>query len=256
MLLHTRKVFEAVSKIKSYELTKRSLTQIVLVLNGFYPQVTQHTRLTGKKPCASRHLSVSHLVTAGSHCTVRLGHSRACTITRSYRNGVFFFQILYSSLMTRSSTVSSSTAGRDEPTVEGLKREQPRPGLHRGGDGAGAGVPQGPRGRPAGRKLQPAMPAPISRGMSSGRNPGAARPRSATPGHTHPHTHRPAGHGGGQGRSYRPCPPCRAEGGGGRERKEGARTGAPGKAGGREKERRCAESSEAAVPGRFAGPRP
>ena len=27
----------------------------------------------------------------GSHCTVRLGHSSACVITRSYRNGVFFF---------------------------------------------------------------------------------------------------------------------------------------------------------------------
>ncbi len=49
----------------------------------------------------------THLVTSGSHCAVKLGHSRACVITKSYRNGVFFFHILYSSLMTRSSTASS-----------------------------------------------------------------------------------------------------------------------------------------------------
>ncbi len=35
----------------------------------------------------------SGLVTSGSHCAVRLGHSSAWVITRSYRNGVFFFQI-------------------------------------------------------------------------------------------------------------------------------------------------------------------
>lgn len=58
-------------------------------------------------------LLVSHLVTSGGHCTVRLGHSRACVITRSYDKWVFFFQILYSSLMTRSSIVSFSTAGRE-----------------------------------------------------------------------------------------------------------------------------------------------
>jgi len=38
---------------------------------------------------------------------LRVRHSRACVMTRSYRNGVFFFQILYSSLITRSSTASS-----------------------------------------------------------------------------------------------------------------------------------------------------
>lgn len=64
---------------------------------------------------------------------MRLGHSRACVITRSYKKGVFFFQILYSSLMTRSSTVSSSTAGRegDEPGA--------RPELYQGGGGVGEG---------------------------------------------------------------------------------------------------------------------
>ena len=51
------------------------------------------------------------LVTSGSHCAVRLGHSKACVITRSYRNGVFFFHILYSSFMTRSSTASSKPPG-------------------------------------------------------------------------------------------------------------------------------------------------
>ena len=47
------------------------------------------------------------LVTSGNHCAVRLGHSRACVITKSYKNGVFFFQILYSSFITLSSTASS-----------------------------------------------------------------------------------------------------------------------------------------------------
>lgn len=51
--------------------------------------------------------SYTYFVTSGSHWTVRLGHSRACVITKSYRNGVFFFQILYSSFMIRSSTASS-----------------------------------------------------------------------------------------------------------------------------------------------------
>uniref|UniRef100_A0A1I8GPN7 Ragulator complex protein LAMTOR1 n=1 Tax=Macrostomum lignano TaxID=282301 RepID=A0A1I8GPN7_9PLAT len=54
----------------------------------------------------------SGLVTSGSHWAVRLGHSNACVITRSYKNGVFFFQILYSSLMIRSSTVSSAASQR------------------------------------------------------------------------------------------------------------------------------------------------
>ena len=50
---------------------------------------------------------LSYHETSGSHCAVRLGHSRACVITKSYRKGVFFFQILYSSLITFSSIVSS-----------------------------------------------------------------------------------------------------------------------------------------------------
>lgn len=49
-------------------------------------------------------------MTSGSHCAVREGHSSACVITRSYRKGVFFFHILYSSLMTRSSTASSNVS--------------------------------------------------------------------------------------------------------------------------------------------------
>jgi hypothetical protein len=52
----------------------------------------------------------SGLVTSGSHCTVRLGHSKAWVITKSYRNGVFFFHILYSSLITHSSTALSKAA--------------------------------------------------------------------------------------------------------------------------------------------------
>ena len=52
--------------------------------------------------------SPSGLVTSGSHWAVRLGHSRAWVITKSYKNGVFFFQILYSSLITLSSTASSN----------------------------------------------------------------------------------------------------------------------------------------------------
>lgn len=51
-----------------------------------------------------------YLVTSGSHWAVRLGHSRAWVITKSYRKGVFFFHILYSSLITRSSTASSKAA--------------------------------------------------------------------------------------------------------------------------------------------------
>lgn len=52
-------------------------------------------------------------MTSGSHCAVREGHSRAWVITRSYRNGVFFFHILYSSLITRSSTASSNVSTND-----------------------------------------------------------------------------------------------------------------------------------------------
>ncbi|KAF2980701.1 hypothetical protein EK904_001232 [Melospiza melodia maxima] len=70
---------------------------------------TQHTRLTGKEPSASPAPCLPHLLTSGSHCTVRLGHSRACVSSRSYKKGLFFFQILYSPLMTR----SSSAAGRE-----------------------------------------------------------------------------------------------------------------------------------------------
>lgn len=62
-------------------------------------------------PCCSRneHLkfTCTYFVTSGSHCTVRLGHSKAWVITKSYKNGVFFFQILYSSLIILSSTASS-----------------------------------------------------------------------------------------------------------------------------------------------------
>ena len=50
--------------------------------------------------------SYTYFVTSGSHWTVRLGHSRAWVITKSYTNGVFFLQILYSSFMIRSSTAS------------------------------------------------------------------------------------------------------------------------------------------------------
>ena len=61
----------------------------------------------------------AYRLTSGSHCTVRLGHSSACVITRSYRKGVFFFHILYSSFMTRSSTASSYTGrGRGSVQVE------------------------------------------------------------------------------------------------------------------------------------------
>lgn len=59
-------------------------------------------------------LPQAHLVTSGSHCAVRLGHSRACVMTRSYRKGVFFFQILYSSLITLSSTASSNAATKSQ----------------------------------------------------------------------------------------------------------------------------------------------
>jgi len=56
----------------------------------------------------------SYLVISGNHCAVKLGHSRAWVITRSYRNGVFFFQILYSSFITRSSTASSKATTNNE----------------------------------------------------------------------------------------------------------------------------------------------
>ena len=54
----------------------------------------------------------TYFVTSGSHCTVRLGHSNAWVITKSYKNGVFFFQILYSSLIILSSTASSKGSER------------------------------------------------------------------------------------------------------------------------------------------------
>ena len=69
---------------------------------GEYPECGRQCIDLIKVKCCT-----TDLVTSGSHCAVRLGHSRACVITRSYRNGVFFFHILYSSLMTRSSTASS-----------------------------------------------------------------------------------------------------------------------------------------------------
>jgi hypothetical protein len=33
--------------------------------------------------------------TSGSHCVVKVGHSRAVLRSRSYRKGEFFFQVLY-----------------------------------------------------------------------------------------------------------------------------------------------------------------
>lgn len=58
----------------------------------------------------SQQMLITYLVTSGNHWAVRLGHSSACVITRSYRNGVFFFHILYSSFITLSSTASSKAA--------------------------------------------------------------------------------------------------------------------------------------------------
>ena len=49
----------------------------------------------------------------GSHWQVRAGHSKAFVTTRSYRKGVFFFQILYSSLIIRSCSVMPSVAIAD-----------------------------------------------------------------------------------------------------------------------------------------------
>jgi hypothetical protein len=58
------------------------------------PKMTKifHFFVTDEKWLDQRPLP-SGLVTSGSHCAVRLGHSSAWVITRSYRNGVFFFQI-------------------------------------------------------------------------------------------------------------------------------------------------------------------
>lgn len=33
--------------------------------------------------------------TSGSHCVVRVGHSRAVLSSRSYKKGEFFFHVLY-----------------------------------------------------------------------------------------------------------------------------------------------------------------
>ena len=38
------------------------------------------------------------------------GHSRPCVMTKSYRNGVFFFHILYSCWMSRSSSCAARAA--------------------------------------------------------------------------------------------------------------------------------------------------
>ena len=64
----------------------------------------------------------------GSHCTVRLGHSKACVITKSYRKGEFFFQILYSSLIIFSSTslLSVGEAAASVMSLESLSRSLPR----------------------------------------------------------------------------------------------------------------------------------
>ena len=45
---------------------------------------------------------------SGSHCVVSVGHSSAVLIIMSYRNGAFFFHVLYSSLMIFSSVCSAS----------------------------------------------------------------------------------------------------------------------------------------------------
>lgn len=63
-----------------------------------------------------------YLLTSGNHCTVRLGHSRACVMTRSQRKGVFFFHILYSSFITRSSTASSYTRREQEKQINPEQR--------------------------------------------------------------------------------------------------------------------------------------
>lgn len=39
------------------------------------------------------HESVLYLSTSGNHWQVNVGHSKACVMTVSYRNIVFFFQI-------------------------------------------------------------------------------------------------------------------------------------------------------------------
>lgn len=71
----------------------------------------------------SHTLSCTHLVTSGSHWAVREGHSKAWVITRSYRKGVFFFHILYSSLMTLSSTASSKVSVTHRQSKHKLFRE-------------------------------------------------------------------------------------------------------------------------------------
>ena len=45
---------------------------------------------------------------SGSHCVVSVGHSNAVLSITSYRNGAFFFQVLYSSFTIFSSSRSSS----------------------------------------------------------------------------------------------------------------------------------------------------
>eukprot|EP01052_Picozoa_sp_SAG31_P071107 SAG31_NODE_30014_length_386_cov_1.205575_1_plen_105_part_10 len=59
-------------------------------------------------------------VDIGSHWQVRLGHSSACVMIVSYKNGVFFFQILYSSLIFWSSG-SGNSAGH---AMAGVRAKQ------------------------------------------------------------------------------------------------------------------------------------
>lgn len=65
---------------------------------------------SARKPQMPTRTQATHLVTSGSHWTVRLGHSRAWVMTTSYKKGVFFFQILYSSLMLFSSAAAPAGA--------------------------------------------------------------------------------------------------------------------------------------------------
>lgn len=72
----------------------------------------------------------TYFVTSGSHCTVRLGHSKAWVITKSYKNGVFFFQILYSSLIILSSTASSKGSWRKQHINQAINLARPQRNKH------------------------------------------------------------------------------------------------------------------------------
>lgn len=49
------------------------------------------------------------------------GHSSACVTTRSYRKGVFFFQILYSSATTLSSTSAGAAGAAEEEATSSAR---------------------------------------------------------------------------------------------------------------------------------------